>query len=454
MDPDSAPDAADLSGLVRTMPKGFEIGWKYLPPEGVGNTEEHSILEDLMDDAKWDEFLDHLISDGENMSEDLQTSNLIRNREYRDICERISKGEYRFSNPTRIEIPKPGKKETRKVYTLKRGKDIREHTVIRMIAWLLNRYSYLFSPNLYSITDNDGVRGAINHLLTILEGNDKYCYKADLTNFFNTIDIDLLMEDLYRYLDDRDMDLVKLLEGILRNPNVKAIGPDGRRMGLVEDNDKGVMAGMPFASFLSNFFLKDLDWILYLNGVSYYRYADDIMVAIDNSFDLDAVEKFVTEYVSARHLTLNPKKIERYEPGEDFIFLGICFNSGKTTISDNTVKKQKARIKVAARKFRRKYERGLITRDTALAMMVRWLGNYHYGSDFMPYSFTKMYFPLISSSEKLNIIDRYAQECIRYVYTGKMRQGGSSEVKYGVMKMLGYLPLVSAFRIYKKINRS
>ena len=49
MDPDSAPDAADLSGLVRTMPEGFEIGWKYLPPEGVGNTEEHSILEDLLD---------------------------------------------------------------------------------------------------------------------------------------------------------------------------------------------------------------------------------------------------------------------------------------------------------------------------------------------------------------------------------------------------------------------
>ena len=87
-------------------------------------------------------------------------------------------------------------------------------------------------------------------------------------------------------------------------------------------------------------------------------------------------------------------------------------------------------------------------------MMVRWLGNYHYGSDFMPYSFTKMYFPLISSSEKLNIIDRYAQECIRYVYTGKMRLGGSKQVTYRVMKVLGYLPLVSAFRIYKKINRS
>jgi len=450
MESDAGQQVTDLSSQVRTMPNGFEIGWRYFPPEGVFNTAEHSIMEDLLDDSKWDEFLDHLISEHEDLNESIQTTNLIRSRGYRDICERMSRGEYTFSNPTRIEIPKPGKKETRKVYTLKNGKDIREHTIIRMIAWLLNRYSYLFSPNLYSVSDNDGVRGAVNHLLSILGDGDKYCYKADLTNFFNTIDIDLMMADLYCYFDKRDMDIVKILEGILRNPIVDAIGPDGKRTNNVIDMDKGVMAGMPFASFLSNFFLKDLDWILYLNGISYYRYADDIMVAIDNSIDLDAAEKFVTSYVAARHLTLNPKKIERYNPGEDFIFLGICFNGGKTTISDNTVKKQKAAIKKAARKFRRKYERGQVSRETAVAMMVRWLGNYHYGSDFMPYSFTKMYFPLISSSEKLNSIDRYAQECIRYVYTGKMRLGGCKAISYKIMKMLGYLPLVSAFRIYKK----
>ncbi|MBQ7978864.1 MAG: hypothetical protein IJ248_03830 [Candidatus Methanomethylophilaceae archaeon] len=436
------------------MPDGFEFGWKFYPPEGVCNTEEHSIMEDLQSDEKWDEFLAHLISNHENVNETIQTASLIRTRGYREICESLAKGEYKFSDPTRIEIPKPGKKETRKIYTLKKGKDIREHTVVRMISWLLNRYSYYFSPNLYSVSDNDGVRGAVNNLLSILESGDKYCYKADLTNFFNTIDIDIMMDDLYSSLDERDKDIVKVLETILRNPVVRAIGPDGNKIGKIDDLDKGVMAGMPFAPFLANFFLKDLDWILYLNGISYYRYADDIMVAIDNSIDLDKAEAFVNAYVRSRHLTLNPKKIERYEPGEDFIFLGICFNNGKTTISDSTLKKQKAKLKTAARKYRRMYERGQVTRDTATAMMVRWVGNYHYGSDYVPYSFSKMYFPLISSSEKLNSIDRYAQECIRYVYTGKMRLGGSKEISYKAMKLMGYLPLVSAFRIYKKLNRS
>ncbi len=42
--------------------------------------------------------------------------------------------------------------------------------------------------------------------------------------------------------------------------------------------------------------------------------------------------------------------------------------------------------------------------------------------------------------------------CIRYVYTGKMRQGSCKDVDYETLKTLGYLPLVSAYRIYKEVN--
>lgn len=123
-----------------------------------------------------------------------------------------------------------------------------------------------------------------------------------------------------------------------------------------------------------------------------------MMVVSDSSDELDKAMDFIQKYVDRRKLLLNPKKVERYYPGEDFIFLGICFSNGNTTISDNTVKKQKAKIRLMSRKYRRRYERGLVTRDVAVAMMVRWLIGYHYGSDYMPYSFSKMYFPLISSS--------------------------------------------------------
>lgn len=70
---DANDNAGDLSSLVRVMPDGFDHGWTFMPPEGVGNTEKCSVLEDLMKDEKWDEFLDHLTSELENPDEMMQT---------------------------------------------------------------------------------------------------------------------------------------------------------------------------------------------------------------------------------------------------------------------------------------------------------------------------------------------------------------------------------------------
>lgn len=62
-----------------------------------------------------------------------------------------------------------------------------------------------------------------------------------------------------------------------------------------------------------------------------------MMVVSESSEELDRVKDFVVEYIHHKRLILNPKKVERYYPGEDFIFLGICFANGTTSISDSTV---------------------------------------------------------------------------------------------------------------------
>lgn len=66
-------DQTDFSALVRTIPDGLDPTWTFEPPESVRNTEKNSILEDLLSDEKWDEFLDHLISDVENLNDSIQT---------------------------------------------------------------------------------------------------------------------------------------------------------------------------------------------------------------------------------------------------------------------------------------------------------------------------------------------------------------------------------------------
>ncbi len=54
------------------------------------------------------------------------------------------------------------------------------------------------------------------------------------------------MIDLERCMDKRDADLVKLLSGILKNPVVKSTISGQKGMKIIDDYEKGVMAGMPF----------------------------------------------------------------------------------------------------------------------------------------------------------------------------------------------------------------
>ena len=51
--------------------------------------------------------------------------------------------------------------------------------------------------------------------------------------------------------------------------------------GKIIEEEKGIMAGVPIASFLANYYLKDLDNYFYKHGVTYCRYADDIIVFDD-----------------------------------------------------------------------------------------------------------------------------------------------------------------------------
>ena len=54
------------------------------------------------------------------------------------------------------------------------------------------------------------------------------------------------------------------------------------------------------------------------------------------------------------------------------------------------------------------------------------------------------YFSVLTTTKSLNEIDRYAQECVRYLISGK-RTKARFNVRYEQMKELGYKSLVHAF---------
>ena len=121
------------------------------------------------------------------------------------------------------------------VYVFKRDENIR----LKLLTHLLVReYDNLFSPNLYSFRVNSGVKKAIRKITTHPNLDSYYSYKIDITNYFNSIDVDRMLCILGAVLAS-DKELYAFVESLLRNPIAKS----GKN--YVEE-PKGVMAGHPW----------------------------------------------------------------------------------------------------------------------------------------------------------------------------------------------------------------
>jgi hypothetical protein len=59
-------------------------------------------------------------------------------------------------------------------------------------------------------------------------------------------------------------------------------------------------------------------------------------------------------------------------------------------------------------------------------------------------SWKNWFFPLITTAGSLRTIDRYAQDCLRYLISGK-RTKGRFDVRYEDLKRLGYRSLVHEY---------
>ena len=63
-------------------------------------------------------------------------------------------------------------------------------------------------------------------------------------------------------------------------------------------------------------------------------------------------------------------------------------------------------------------------------------------------TWVRWYFPLINTTESLKILDEYAQQCIRYLATGK-RTKAAYNFRYVDMKQIGYISLVNRYNNMK-----
>ena len=91
--------------------------------------------------------------------------------------------------------------------------------------------------------------------------------------------------------------------------------------------------------------------------------------------------------------------------------------------------------------------------DRAAKAMIRSFDRLFYDlSGSGDFTWTRFYFPLITSSKGLHKIDEYMVMYLRYLYSGRHTKA-NYRITYDHLKQLGYTPLVAEYYRWKEENR-
>lgn len=396
-------------------------------------------LELLLNKEKWQEFLNYKLNQSNlSKTEEKDLIDFIENERYLVIAKGILNNTYSFSIPTKKLVNKSGSTKKRVVYTF----CYEENMILKFILFLMNTYDYIFPNNLFSFRKNLTVKNAFFSIINNNNIENMYAYKVDISNYFNSIDIDKLLKILENILND-DLELYLFLKNLLTTN--KAIFKDE----IIYEN-RGAMAGTSISTFFANIYLLELDKYFEKNNIIYARYSDDIIIFAQSLDRLNEYKAILKNFIKDRNLTINEEKECFFEPKKPWTFLGFEYNNGNIDISPITLTKIKAKIRRKARSIYRWKIKNNKTTNHAIKVMIRVFNNKFYREiNTKNLTWCKWFFPIISSTSRLNEIDKYLVQYLRYLFTGNFSKKNYN-ITYQTLKDLGYRSLVNEYYKFKK----
>lgn len=392
------------------------------------------IIRMLSDPSAWQRFFEHKCAGGHlsrQQEEDLRE--FIDSQQYLQPVQRIQAGS-NFAPPKKASISKLHSDKKRIVYIYPRE----ENYTLKFLTFLLQeKYDHLFAPNLYSFRPGTGVRHAINAITKHPGSRGMWCYKVDISNYFNSVPVENLLPVLASVLKE-DMDIYHFLATLLTDDRVED-------QGVIRQEKKGIMAGSPISTFLANLYLSDLDWEFHCKRILYARYSDDIILFASTESEREAYINTVQKALSSAGLSVNPSKELTAAPGEQWVFLGVSYLNGVIDVAPASVDKLKAKMRRKARALMRWKVKKQATGENAAKAFIRVFRRKLFSNDCEhELTWTRWYFPLITTADSLRVIDQYSQSCIRYLVTGTHTKAAYN-CRYEDMKALGYVSLVHCY---------
>ena len=399
-----------------------------------------SLLNILAEGQVWIDFYERKVEpDYFRLSDAQKLFQYIRQKRYLPVVDKILSGEA-LSIPHKKRIAKSDTSKKRIVYSLPEN----EALVLKLLTWLIIRkYDSYFSDNLYSFRPSYSAKDALRKLTFNPDISRCFSYKLDIHNYFNSINIELLLPALKNIFAD-DEPLYEFFSSQLSD--LRAVDN-----GEIIQEQKGVMAGMPYAGFFANIFLTPMDREFEkIPDIIYCRYSDDIIMFSKDKEALDAAKLKLHQMLEGYGLEVNPDKVAETAPNEPWTFLGFECNGKEIDVSRISVQKLKAKMRRKARALER--WKNTNNKDgcmVARAFIKHFNKKLYTSESNSEVNWSWWYFPLITTEKSLKEIDAYMQDCVRYVATGS-RTKSRYNFTYDQMKELGLETLVNRWFSYRK----
>lgn len=398
------------------------------------------ILQALQEEATWQAFLDYKLS-GHYISrhEKEQFTDFVQHRKYLSIAKELLQGHDCFQPPLKREINKSGTTKKRVVYTFSDD----ENLFLKGLGFLLYRYDPKLSDRCFSFRKSLSARDAIFSILSQKDRDSLYCFKADISNYFNSIPEEMLVSVLEDVIDD-DPQLLWFLRSLLLRRQCRL------EDGSVINESHGAMAGIPISPFFANIYLLSVDKHFENLGISYFRYSDDVLIFARTKEELDAYVADFRALIEAKSLALNPKKISISAPSQPWEFLGFCYAQGQVDISRVTKDKLKGKIRRKARALLRWKTRNDAEFERAGRALIRTFNRKFYNEKHEDcFTWSRWFFPVITTDKSLSELDAYLLEYVRYLFRGRHFKG-NYKVTYEEIKKMGFRSLRHEYYISRK----